>query len=894
MKSLMAYEDSYEEILNMVHMILSKENTFLPKELIADIFYNRTDEIYDLSEAFNDQVQRLFLIGGTQGVGKSSIIRALLYLAYNNVSVFWYEASKVTNLDDILLSLCAFLDKRIQKNPFEVKSRTLISIDERLISYLTKLDTPLVIVLDSFEFLVDEKLKLEDEELKNFFNYLLSHPKVKLVIIGQKLPIEDIDRMDETVAEFRFSGIEEENALTLFEKNDIESSSYVLKSLHEMTRGYPWVINLLIQTIKSYSLSPEEVINDMSEEEDSFELYLIKKNYSYLSFVERTLLHYFSLFRHPVNVQTIQLVGKEYENLDNVLEKLVNLYLVKQSGKRYYIPSILRQFLYNTMSCGTRYKLHKKLSDFYSEEISKKLSERTIRLSRKLLYSEQHFHNMIAIKLDKDAEKFDENVQLALNYLPSSMREVYFTHNPIEKHWEEKESPITESFLQEYKDDYAAEPYKKEITEPSSNNQGPQTETEESDTLEIRLSEEEMALLNDPDDVLMAETVLSGDVEKSGITFPTNFTEKNYLEIPETEEVISPETLYTMALAYISEKKSDKAIITLNEAYEKFEKDDNTEGMANCLSSLGNTYLSLKQYEICLDYLEKAKHLYFRLNDLKSVAETTSNMGNAFYECYKHDKAIVKYREILSMPQEEVPNDVKASTFLYMGQIYDYRGQLDHAVTYYNKSLTYYKKLRDKLNIADLHAKLGLLYDDLGNYDQAIENYDLALKVYQRLGHKENYVITLSNLAAVCYETGQKAKSINYYKQTLLLDTELGNYEAVYKTFSRIGTICVELGDTISALKYYSEELKVAKSVNNPYWISMAYLDLGDLHYYMRRHETAAKYFIIAKELIKNTISTDSREKIDRRLKKVVNFIPKDTFEKLQRDVYIQLKRGYE
>ncbi|MGD9581212.1 MAG: tol-pal system YbgF family protein, partial [Vampirovibrionia bacterium] len=105
------------------------------------------------------------------------------------------------------------------------------------------------------------------------------------------------------------------------------------------------------------------------------------------------------------------------------------------------------------------------------------------------------------------------------------------------------------------------------------------------------------------------------------------------------------------------------------------------------------------------------------------------------------------------------------------------------------------------------------------------------------------------------------------------------------KTLSRVGTIYCELGETELALKYYKQELLIAKKVIDPYWIAMAYLDLGDLHYFMEEFIKAAKYFFISKKVIRKSISTDSKEKIERRLLKLQDYIPQNQFNQIKEQI---------
>ena len=903
MDKLLSCSGSAKSAMAVFDEMSKSEHISSYKNVNPYVFANRNKEIAELNYFFDDPSQKLLLVGGIQGSGKSDLMRSIVSICQEQVMVYWYECSKVTNLDDILLSLCAFFDKRIGKNQSSPLQKSSISIDERLISYLKSLNRSIVIVLDSIEFLVNPEFTIQDEELKQFFNYLLSHPKIKLVLVGQRLPTSDMSHADDFVTELRLSGLSESNSINLLRDIGLETSNTILAEVYKHSRGYPWVMLLAASVAKKLSMDPNKLLEDMSNIEDSFESYLIKMIYRELSQEESKLLNYLSIFRHPINIPTVKNLDKLFYEPDEAINELLLLKLIRSTGKRYHLNATVRKYVYNMIPYDIRYQLHSDISKFYNSEISKKLAERTIRLSRKLLHSEQHFHNSTAATLYREKEKFKQNIK----YATGKAKDLQYSQQASEiKPSEDKYIQAIDNSWNNY--DYNYEPTEVDSQDLDTNYQlplsGEEPETKEIvniDGLELELSEEEKELLEGTDDIVSPPPIEDNQTNINLIEqedFETNHKIKDDNDDLDIEfdfdksidETVSTnldlvESLVFVAKGYAAENKHNTAIERYQEVLEICEQHNDYELMATVLIAMADSYMALKQYDLSIECYEHCRTIYNELNDFSKLPELLARFGMVYLECYQHEKALAQFSEALRIPEDLLSNQVKASAYLGIGEIHDYRHQFDDALKYYFMALKAFIEINDLLNQSTLYSRIGLIYDDLGQYEKAIYHYEQSLKIDRDLGRKETYAATLSNLAAVCDELGQRSRALKYYKQSIIIDKELNNIEGLYKTLSRVGTIYSEIGKTDMAFTYYKQELKLAKRVKDPYWIAMAFLDLGDLYYYEGDYVKAAKHFFISQKVISKSISTDSREKIDRRIRNLLEYISSEELNSIKRSV---------
>ena len=103
--------------------------------------------------------------------------------------------------------------------------------------------------------------------------------------------------------------------------------------------------------------------------------------------------------------------------------------LVCSNNHSYYIKDTIKNIIYSTIPSHERFKIHKYLHQLYSEQIPKKPDERILKISRKLLHSEQYYHFICYSRLEKDhgsSQKYQiapSYIKEIQGYLPAGMIE---------------------------------------------------------------------------------------------------------------------------------------------------------------------------------------------------------------------------------------------------------------------------------------------------------------------------------------------------------------------------------------------------------------------------------------------------------------------------------------
>ncbi|OGI23420.1 MAG: hypothetical protein A2287_02495 [Candidatus Melainabacteria bacterium RIFOXYA12_FULL_32_12] len=834
---------------------------FIPRETVYT-YINRREHLSDFFNALNSDENKLILINGFQGTGKTELIRATLLALEDNVLNFYYECSQSSNLDDIILSLYRYLDKYLVKDQeyLSLKSESRIkSIDKRLINYLKNLKRPLLVVIDGFENCVSDDFSISDKEFLRFLNYLLSLTSIKLIISGRKVLSSEFNIDENKIAQFKLSGLDEAEAIRILKDNHLEGYENVLYQAYQITRGYPESLYLFISAVNILKLSPFDIIKEYSIHQESFEGYIIKKIYAKIPVLVKKVLWPFAAMSHSVNSDTLNKLNLGRE-LDDSLEYLVLNKLLNVYGNSYSIKDHLKHFVYNNIPVNEKIKIHQFLSDLYAEQISNSLENRIISLSRKSLSNEQHYHNLSFnnykgnTNLNEQFNKYSSDMPLVSSY--ASKYDLNKLSMGDEAQVTVDESTILNELIGTKKEKSETDTHLNQQTDNKAQIESVNLDPD----LKIELTEEEKDLLNRDDG--------SDEEQTSQISDSSELTEQKELEY-------LPENIRDKYIknAVISKKKGNLSLALdyYKKALNVAKEIQDIVNMAKVSRVIANILESIKKYDESLSYLNKALDLYTELNDVINIQLTLFKIADVYRDNLKYSDALQYYNKILKFGPDNIQAALKIDVLIGIGDVYDYRGDMDKALKYYQEALEIAKKANDLKNISVLCFKIALIYDDFDDIDNAIDHYKKSIQITNNPDLNPYLSSSYANIAALYEDINDTNNAIINYSKSLEIDKLTNNYIGQCNSLSRLGNIYSGLDVKDKALGYFREEVSIARLTDDLYVIAMSYMDIGDFYLSEMQYEQALRSFILAKKNVGKTISTDSKEKIDRRFKQIMS-----------------------
>ena len=263
----------------------------------------------------------------------------------------------------------------------------------------------------------------------------------------------------------------------------------------------------------------------------------------------------------------------------------------------------------------------------------------------------------------------------------------------------------------------------------------------------------------------------------------------------------------------------DKALTTLNEAFNLYKAHNDRRGQASSLSNMAITYgVALGELYAPLQPLEQALALRDAENDLRGALRVRLNLGTAYDVIGDRYKALEYFTQALKQLQDinqvtplTDPSDL-ATALNNVGIAYDKLGDLGRAMDHYQRALETYKPHDPKRAVA--LDNIGELYAALGDYDRARHYYDLALAFWNSLekpevNQKANLLIHIGE-----YYLAQNdlTKSLNFFQEAHDLTTN-PIQKADAQTY--IGTVLILQGNPQLAFHRFQRALDIQVDKKN-------------------------------------------------------------------------------
>jgi tetratricopeptide (TPR) repeat protein len=179
----------------------------------------------------------------------------------------------------------------------------------------------------------------------------------------------------------------------------------------------------------------------------------------------------------------------------------------------------------------------------------------------------------------------------------------------------------------------------------------------------------------------------------------------------------------------------------------------------------------------------------------------------------------------------------------HRGIISWYRGDLDMALEYHQRSRTIKERLGNRRGLADSFNNLGLVYWSRGDLDQALDYYQQGLTINEELGNKRNTAITLTNVGNVYSRKGDLDQALACQKRSLAIKEELGHKHDIFTSLINLGAVYQLKGDLSQAKEHYQRSLAISEELGIKRDIALAINNLGNIDQLKGDLNQALEYF---------------------------------------------------
>ncbi|NER18864.1 tetratricopeptide repeat-containing sensor histidine kinase [Spongiivirga citrea] len=284
------------------------------------------------------------------------------------------------------------------------------------------------------------------------------------------------------------------------------------------------------------------------------------------------------------------------------------------------------------------------------------------------------------------------------------------------------------------------------------------------------------------------------------------------------------------ALGYYFRDKSHykRAIENHKKAIKLSEELNNDSQKIRALNGMGVVYRRMDAVRSALDYHQQALTIAEKIenksNEIKySTAVSLNSIGNIYISLKQYDLAEAEFLKAM-VYERELDNKLGlAINFQNIGYCYEQRRIFDEALTNYRKSMGYNKEINSKLGKAICNNSIGQVYLKQDNAEEALKLISPTIDEFKELGDHFYIAIATINTGWAYTELGDYTKAEEYLKEGLRVSQKHGLQTMTAEAYHRLSRLMEKQQRYNSALqynKYYQEEEGKVLNENNSRYIS--------------------------------------------------------------------------
>jgi signal transduction histidine kinase/Tfp pilus assembly protein PilF len=293
------------------------------------------------------------------------------------------------------------------------------------------------------------------------------------------------------------------------------------------------------------------------------------------------------------------------------------------------------------------------------------------------------------------------------------------------------------------------------------------------------------------------------------------FYNKKALEISKKtgDNLLVMNSYIHLADVYTTENLSDTAIFYYKKAFELLGKSEkNLLYKATILNNIGNTYLSILEYDKALENFIAALEIFNKLNQKDKASVTLNNIGRIYIALRQYEDAIKYFNRAIALNVKNNSLYNLSMNYLNLGIVFGEDQQFDSALFYYQKA----SDIASKNGFIMLEAKSlynsGVELINMGEYDNALEVLKKSSEICEKNGVLEGLVYNNMSLAKTYSLLGEYYKAIEILKNAIETSKQIGLDETLESLYSDLSKNYQEINDYKKAFYYHNIADSIADS----------------------------------------------------------------------------------
>lgn len=287
-------------------------------------------------------------------------------------------------------------------------------------------------------------------------------------------------------------------------------------------------------------------------------------------------------------------------------------------------------------------------------------------------------------------------------------------------------------------------------------------------------------------------------------------------------------------------RENEKALVVLQEAFMLSTNLKYQQGIALSYLWLGRVYYYKDNYDISLNYLDKAKDLFTNLQDNEHLIFTIISIEQNHALLGKNIEAFSDCIQALHLSDSLGITKYKNGLYHNLGNVYLRREQFDIAIKYFNEAILYSEK-PNSAGLANSYCSIGTAYEMMGFLDSALYYQNKALGIREEMNNIRHIAASSRRIGCLMIKMGNYREAEEFLNKALNIFKKFKDDTGIAITKIRIALARCKSGDK-DAMIIAKQSLKIAKDVENPYLERDIYEVMSEMENFMGNFEQSMLY----------------------------------------------------
>lgn len=283
----------------------------------------------------------------------------------------------------------------------------------------------------------------------------------------------------------------------------------------------------------------------------------------------------------------------------------------------------------------------------------------------------------------------------------------------------------------------------------------------------------------------------------------------------------------------------DTALDLFKKSEGKFEEIQDPNGKFATLNDVGMIYTQKGYFEKALEIFRSIESLFPKFDERNGMLFV--NIGTCLQNIGQLSKSLDYYDDAITISEKFGNLNVKATSLLAKGQVYNKLNNITKALNLFNKANDLFHTIGDLSKCIDVYNNIGLLYFSLNDFMKAELNFQEALKLAEQINSENQKGMAFQNLGSIMRSRGNLEAALTYYNKAIHIFEKLGGKFAIIETKSQIAELFIIESKIDEALELLKSILNTAKEFGSIVQISNLSINIarlyGEQKKFLKMHE---------------------------------------------------------